>query len=206
MTPVAAAAAGGQGKREAIVWAATTLFGRYGYRRTTVELIAREARLAKPTLYAHFEDKDAIFVAVCQAVMDRIVQQARAALAEPDAIARLTAVLAAKFTTVYALVESSPHARELLESSDATARDVVAAGDKAFAEVLLAAIKSAAREQAVSLARFGGKAATLQSLLMAAGHGASYCASSTAAHREQLGALVRAIVERPPPSRRVRSS
>ncbi|MBX7078699.1 MAG: TetR/AcrR family transcriptional regulator [Nannocystaceae bacterium] len=202
---MAAPASGGQNKREAIIRAATTLFGRYGYRRTTVELIAREARLAKPTLYAHFEDKDAIFVAVCQAVMDRIVAQARAASAERDAVARLTGVLAAKFTTVFELVESSPHARELLESSDARARDVVAAGDRAFAEVLLAAIKSAAREQAVSLARFGGKAATLQSLLMAAGHGASWGAGSAAEHRAQLGALVRAIIERPAAPRAGRS-
>jgi AcrR family transcriptional regulator len=70
-----------EAKREAIVRAATELFRRYGFRKTSVDQIAREAQVAKPTVYAYFADKDAVFVAVCRAVMDRIVEGARQARA-----------------------------------------------------------------------------------------------------------------------------
>ena len=38
-------------KREVILAAALTLFGRYGYRRTSIDDIAREAGVVKGTLY-----------------------------------------------------------------------------------------------------------------------------------------------------------
>src|SRR6185369_7844962 len=100
---MAVTARGNAAKRDAIVRAATTLFSRYGFRKTTVDLIAHEAEVAKPTLYAHFSDKEAIFVAVCQHVVDRILAAATAELERPDVIDRFTGILAAKFTTVFEL-------------------------------------------------------------------------------------------------------
>ena len=52
------------GKREAILAAARTLFLKHGLRGTSMEAIAREAGIAKPTLYAYFPDKAAIFSAL----------------------------------------------------------------------------------------------------------------------------------------------
>jgi AcrR family transcriptional regulator len=194
----------GPSKQDAIVRAALRLFQRYGYRRTTVELIAREAAIAKPTLYAHFEDKDAVFVAVCRAVVDRILAEGQAAAALPDPIARVTALLSAKFTTVYELVESSPHARELLESSDARAHAVIDAGDRAFVALLVATLRTAARNEEITLERFGGKPVALAELLMQAAHGASWGATTVAKQRENLAALVRAILDRTPERRPAR--
>ncbi|MBK6922485.1 MAG: TetR/AcrR family transcriptional regulator [Deltaproteobacteria bacterium] len=188
----------GTSKHDAIVRAATRLFQRYGYRRTTVELIAQEAGVAKPTLYAHFEDKDAIFVAVCKAVVARIVDGARAAAQLPDPIERVVAMLSAKFTTVYELVDASPHARELLESSDARAREIIEDGDRIFVELMTSTLKAAARAGELSLDRFGGKPAVLTQLLMQAGHGAGWGASTVEQQRRQLDALVRAMIERAP--------
>jgi AcrR family transcriptional regulator len=44
-----------------IVEATRTLFVRYGYRRTSVDDIAREAGIAKATLYLHFAGKEDVF-------------------------------------------------------------------------------------------------------------------------------------------------
>jgi AcrR family transcriptional regulator len=47
-----------------IVRAADALFRASGFRGVTMEAVAREAAVAKATLYSYFRDKDALFVAV----------------------------------------------------------------------------------------------------------------------------------------------
>ncbi|MEP6754544.1 MAG: TetR/AcrR family transcriptional regulator [Chthonomonadales bacterium] len=49
--------------RELIVDAAELLFGRYGYKKTTVEDIATEMGVSRATLYLYFEGKEAIALA-----------------------------------------------------------------------------------------------------------------------------------------------
>ncbi len=173
--------------------AATELFRRYGFRKTSVDQIAREAQVAKPTVYAYFPDKDAVFVAVCRAVMDRIVEGARQARAEDDVVTRIATVLSAKFTTIYELVDSSPHARELLESRNEEAKAVIAEADVAYSELLVGTLRAAARAGELDVAALGG-APALAKLLRQVGHGASYDATSVEMHRASLLALVRAVL------------
>ena len=52
------------GKRESMVRAALMVFGRDGYADASVEEIAREAGVAKPTIYTHFGDKAGLFTEV----------------------------------------------------------------------------------------------------------------------------------------------
>lgn len=190
---------GAPAKQDAIVRAATMLFSRYGFRKTTVDLIAREADVAKPTLYAHFTDKEAIFVAVCRHVMDGILAAATAALERTDVVDRVTEILAAKFTRIFELVHSSPHARELIDSKDAQARDIVAKADLAFAKLLADALRTAIRRGELALEHTEARPARLAQLLMQAGHGAGYGATSADEHRANLRALVAALLGRPPP-------
>ena len=66
--PTAAAAARlGDG----IVDVATEAFLRDGYAATSIEAIAKQARVGKRTLYARFADKEALFYAVLQRLMAR---------------------------------------------------------------------------------------------------------------------------------------
>jgi len=184
---------GNAAKRDAIVRAATTLFSRYGFRKTTVDVIAHEAGVAKPTLYAHFADKEAIFVAVCQHVMDGILAAAAAERARPDVVDRIAGILSAKFTAIFELVDSSPHAQELLGSSDAQARDIIARADAAFVKLLGDSLRAAGQAGELALERLVPPA-RLCPLLMQAGHGAAYGATSAAEHRKQLKALVAALL------------
>lgn len=98
-------------RRHAILDAATASFSRYGFRKTTMDQVAHDAGVAKPTLYAWFENKDALFYAVCDALMSKILDDAELARATPDPIARIRTILEAKFTTVFELVASSPTPR-----------------------------------------------------------------------------------------------
>ncbi|MCD0443458.1 TetR/AcrR family transcriptional regulator [Glycomyces sp. A-F 0318] len=56
-----AARRGRPDKREAILRAASRVFGREGYARATVDAIAAEAGVSKKTIYNHFEDKAELF-------------------------------------------------------------------------------------------------------------------------------------------------
>ena len=50
--------------RENILWAAVEVFLEEGFERTSMDVIARRAETTKRTLYAHFTDKEALFLAV----------------------------------------------------------------------------------------------------------------------------------------------
>ncbi len=66
---VDAAPAPAGGKQEAVVRAATRVFLRYGFARTTMGDIAAEAGISRPAVYLLFAGKDAVFAAVV-ALMD----------------------------------------------------------------------------------------------------------------------------------------
>jgi len=55
-----------------IVDAATELFFALGYGATTIEAVARRARVSKRTLYHRFEDKSALFGAVVQRTIEQL--------------------------------------------------------------------------------------------------------------------------------------
>ncbi len=56
--------------RERILDAATHLFLTHGYGATSIEAVARQARISKRTFYHRFEDKPALFGAVVHRIID----------------------------------------------------------------------------------------------------------------------------------------
>jgi len=53
-------------KKERILKSAEKLFARYGFRKTTMDEIARDARMGKSTLYYYFKSKENVLEAVIQ--------------------------------------------------------------------------------------------------------------------------------------------
>ena len=45
-------------KKEQIIAAARKLFTKYGYKKVSMDEIAREANVSKKTVYAYFKDKE----------------------------------------------------------------------------------------------------------------------------------------------------
>jgi AcrR family transcriptional regulator len=80
--------------RESILDAARTLLARQGFRRTSMDVVAREAGLSRRTLYLHFENKQGLFLAtigkLVEGLLARLEQEARAA-GSPEA--RLVSML-----------------------------------------------------------------------------------------------------------------
>ncbi|WP_031077539.1 TetR/AcrR family transcriptional regulator [Streptomyces sp. NRRL WC-3742] len=67
-------------RREAILTAAFTVFARRGYAQTCVQEVAREAGVAKPTVYNHLDDKEALYREAVQAAAGRVAEQGLAAV------------------------------------------------------------------------------------------------------------------------------
>lgn len=178
-----------------IVRAATRLFSQYGFRRTSMDSLAAAATVAKPTLYAYFEDKNAVFRAVCEDVLASVVVDARRASESAGTLeTRVAAILATKFTRLYELVDSSPHALEILGSSDRVAATIVEKHDRAYLAVLESALDVATRRRAIDPARAGLTVPSLAALLLRCGHGATYGATGVASHRRQVAELSRVVL------------
>lgn len=67
-------------KRMSIVLAASELFAEHGVSSTSVDAIARRAGVSKPTIYAYFDGKEAIFAAV---VSETLPEGLRSLKSEP---------------------------------------------------------------------------------------------------------------------------
>lgn len=79
-----------------------------------MEAIAREAGVAKPTLYAHFPTKDAVFLAILEALLAAKVQAFEAGLAGDEPLPeRVGRAIAAEFGVLADALRGSPHAQEL---------------------------------------------------------------------------------------------
>jgi len=62
-------------KAESILNTAKKMFGRYGLQKTTLDEIARMARVAKATIYNYFGSKDSVYLEVLRREANEIVEK-----------------------------------------------------------------------------------------------------------------------------------
>lgn len=62
-------------RREAILKAATDLFLEQGYDRTSLEQIIERAGGSRRTIYQHFGNKEGLFVAVVEAILEHLLER-----------------------------------------------------------------------------------------------------------------------------------
>jgi AcrR family transcriptional regulator len=140
-------------KRERVLDAARKLFLRNGLRGTTMEAIAREARIAKPTLYAHFADKDAVFLAILEQLLADKAAAFEAGLAGIGPVeARIGTALAAEFAVIATALAGSPHADELF-AAHRQAAELFRRSDEWVVNRLQAELDAAGVAEAARLAR-----------------------------------------------------
>jgi AcrR family transcriptional regulator len=169
-------------KRERILDAARILFLRNGLRGTTMEAIAREARIAKPTLYAHFPEKDAVFLAILEQLLDAKIAAFDAGLDGDGPVAdRVGAALAAEFAVIADTLAGSPHADELFVAHR-QGTEMFRRSDERVATRLQAELAEAGIAEAPALAR----------LLL----DASFGLAQKAIGRADLGADIRLLATR----------
>ncbi|MCM3869365.1 MAG: TetR/AcrR family transcriptional regulator [Pyrinomonadaceae bacterium] len=80
--------------KDAILDATERLLARYGYRKMTVEDIAREVGVGKGTIYLHFPSKEEIVLSHVDRIVDRVKERLRTIAASDSAAAvRLRSML-----------------------------------------------------------------------------------------------------------------
>lgn len=111
-------------RREQVLRVAEALFARAGYRGVGLREIAAQVGIRAPSLFKHFDSKDALYNAVLLNIFARLTEVAERLQGDAPFAARLE-----QFLDGYVdLVASDPHVvpllfRELMERSDAMDRD-----------------------------------------------------------------------------------
>jgi len=146
-----------------------------------MEAIARAAGVAKPTLYAYFADKDAVFATLAERVFSEwrelVVQELDGPGSAEERIAR---ALAAKLKAYFRLVHISPHAAEFYGEDSNLLAERIEAFETWLEEELIAALSTEGRAEPRKYAQ----------ILLA-------CCSGLAAkahYSEEIGPAVRLVV------------
>jgi AcrR family transcriptional regulator len=121
-------------RRSHVVAAAAEVFRRYGFARTTMGDIAVAADLSRPTLYAAFPDKPAIFEAVIAGLVDELLARIRSGNRRRAGLpAQLQYACDQWLTTGYEIISANPDASDLFDDRF----PAVQAGNAAFEDLLV---------------------------------------------------------------------
>ena len=179
-------------RRDAIVAAAGEVFLRYGWKKTSMEDLARAAGLSRQGLYRHFETKEALFEAVVVRLV--AVERARHRAALDRNELDLEARLLGAFDSLHGNAVAAPmseHLTELLATSAQLMGPVVSqvADDfvAALAEILLRS------GLVVTWKKSGVSAKDVAEHLYAASTGLKYSAKTKADYRARMRVALKLV-------------
>jgi AcrR family transcriptional regulator len=139
----------GSARRAQIVAAASSVFRRYGFARTTMGDIAQAAGLSRPTLYAAFPDKPSIFEAVIADLVDTELGRIRAGNRRRAGLpAQLRYACSQWMTTGFEIISANPEASDLFDDRF----PAVQAGNAAFQALLVELLDPAVPGSGLGLA------------------------------------------------------
>lgn len=130
-------------KTDIILAAATKMFARYGFAKTTINDIVAEAGVARQTLYNTFSTKEEILRGVVKLSGDEIYTNVLGAWKELDDLNDKLAAYHELFViALYQTIQSSPDWNELVEGMYAAAADEMADQDVLWRATLLDLFKA----------------------------------------------------------------
>ena len=182
-------------RREAILDAAAEVFLRYGFKKTSMEDLARAAGLSRQGLYLHFETKEAIFA---EAVL-RLVTQSRAkhqAALERDDLDVAERLLGA-FDAIHGSTVAAPmneHLDELLKAASSLVGPRVQELEHQFVADVASILAHAG--VAASWKGAGVSAKDLAEHLYAASSGLKHSAKTRAAYRASMRTAIKIATAR----------
>jgi AcrR family transcriptional regulator len=184
-------------RREAILDAAREVFVHYGFRRTSLDEIARAAGISRTGLYHHFASKEELFQAVSAALHERSLETAEQAVATRAPIQeRLRAALEAKLGSIFELLASSRHGEELLDENNRLCGEQTTAATRRYERIFARALREADAAGEIDLAAAGLTPEAAATLLHLAAKGVAQPrpGAAPAQLRRRLDQLVRLFV------------
>jgi AcrR family transcriptional regulator len=186
-------------RRDAILQSAAGVFLRYGYRKTSMDDLARAADLSRQGLYLHFANKEALFKEVVVQLIGQSRATMRSALAR-DALPIEERLLVA-FMALKSQGDGSEMPQEHLAELFATATQLVGPVLDELEQAMVADLSRVLQASGVAAgwkeAGLGAKDLALH--LTAASHGIKHQAKSTAEYRERMRVAIRLVCRVPAP-------
>lgn len=184
---------------EAIGLAALAEFKAFGYRRTSIESIARRAEVSRATVYSYWNSKEDLFRDLVTRLHEEHLSAMRAAADDPDlnCESRITRVLQARYSQFVELTSNSPYAAELYDRHGTLCGDIAAQAQRQAEKIIATVLKRAVAAGEIDLAASGLTLAQLAAVLTDCAHGAKGEDPSGATPAEftaRLGNSVRAII------------
>lgn len=178
-------------RRAAILDAAKAVFLRYGFKKTSMDDLARAANLSRQGLYLHYKTKDALFKAAILQLVEASGAAAREALTSDDDIE--TRLLAA-FTAMHGGMVGQPGS-EHLDELQATILQIVGPVVAEMEDGVIADLARALRSAGVS-AQWKDAGVTAKDLaqhLYTASCGVKHRVQTAAEYRDHMRVAVRIV-------------
>lgn len=174
--------------------AAFGVFIRYGFKRTSMSDLAEATGVSRPGLYTHFSNKEDMFRAVAAHQMGAALDRGLEAL-------RGTGHLCDRLLDAYTrwngdfleLFESTPHAREILDTNQTLAGDIAGELAARFRHAAIAAVDEAHDAGAIDVARSGSSPEEIVQLLSDVSNGLKYSLCDGASYRSRLTVALRFV-------------
>ena len=172
-------------RQERVLAAALEVFGRYGFRKASMDEIARSADISRQGLYLRFASKDALFRAAVRHELDTALGEVSRCLDE-EGVGLERRVVAALDAWLGRYVRSmlTPDIGSLLQNPAMRLGDVVNPAVGSFDDRLAAAIAAAMSENDVK--RLGVTAEEIAAALLTVAQGAKYLSNALAESREEF--------------------
>jgi TetR/AcrR family transcriptional regulator, regulator of autoinduction and epiphytic fitness len=180
-------------RRERALAVALEVFGRYGFRRASMDEIARSADMSRQGLYLHFANKEALFRAAVRKELDAALGDVDRCLTE-EGVGLEQRVVAALDAWLGRYVGSllASDIGNLLQDPAMELADIVDPARAAFGARLEAAIAAAMSEK--DRRRLGVTPQEVAAAVHTVAQGARYLSNARAESREEFVAQVTAAV------------
>jgi TetR/AcrR family transcriptional regulator, regulator of autoinduction and epiphytic fitness len=180
-------------RQERVLAVALEVFGRYGFRKTSMDEVARSADISRQGLYLYFASKEALFRAAVRQELDTALGDSSRCLNEEGAALdrRVVAALDAWLGRYVGSMLASDIAG-LLQNPAVQLGDMVDAASAAFDARLASTIAAATAE--TDRRRLGVTPEEIAGALHTVGQGAKYLSTSRGESRAEFVARVTAAV------------
>ena len=186
----------GSPQREAILVAATAAFLRYGFKKTSMDDVARAAGVSRQGLYLYFDTKDLLFREALQYLVSHMISTARS-VAE-DGNLSLRDRLLGVFEAVHgnAFQSASPeHAFELLQSAQSADGALLVQLDRDLMGIVGALLAEAG--VANRWEKAGVTVAELSEQLLMSAKGIKASVNTLTAYRKRMLTAIRIVTRSP---------
>lgn len=110
-------------------------FASYGFRKTSMDDIARGAGMSRPAVYLHYKNKEAIVRSLTERHYDEKLIAIRQALAGGGSVSETVTRAIKAHCEGMATILASPHGLELLDAGKSNAPDIVTEGEAELAAI-----------------------------------------------------------------------